>query len=233
MDDEPSMRVAFSADSTRLYSVTLDRLRAWELRTDTATGRLRAERLELPGRGDRHFRDSTTAEIFDGGERWLSISREPRSRRPSWVQGRFDSVEIESRGGVRSRRQRAAREPGRPLAGLGQLARAGRRRSRASARTIRPSCCRSPARRRLRSVRTAACSRSAERRRSVSTTSARCASSIRSSAVRSGRCPLNSRSCTGRALCAVALPPDEVLIVDTTTGAELATLPASSFILWA
>src|SRR5262249_54009758 len=29
MDDEPAMRLAFSADSTRLYSVTPDRLRAW------------------------------------------------------------------------------------------------------------------------------------------------------------------------------------------------------------
>jgi WD40 repeat protein len=36
----------------------------------------------------------------------------------------------------------------------------------------------------------------------------------------------------GSSLCAVALPPDEILIVDTKTGAELATLPASSCILW-
>ena len=94
MDDEPSMRLAFSADSTRLYSITLDRLRAWELRTDPLTSRLRAERVELPGRGDRHFRDSTSAEIFDGGERWLSIWREPRARRPSWAAG---SVRFHSR----------------------------------------------------------------------------------------------------------------------------------------
>jgi WD40 repeat protein len=36
----------------------------------------------------------------------------------------------------------------------------------------------------------------------------------------------------GSSLCAVVLPPDEILIVDTTTGAKLATLPASSYILW-
>jgi hypothetical protein len=97
MDDEPSMRLAFSADTTRLYSVTLDRLRAWELRTDAATNGLRVKELELPARGDRHFRDSTSAEIFDDGGRWLSISKEPRARRPSLSQGRFDSLEIESR----------------------------------------------------------------------------------------------------------------------------------------
>jgi WD40 repeat protein len=36
----------------------------------------------------------------------------------------------------------------------------------------------------------------------------------------------------GSSLCAVALPPEEILLVDTATGAELARLPASSFILW-
>jgi WD40 repeat protein len=36
----------------------------------------------------------------------------------------------------------------------------------------------------------------------------------------------------GSSLCAIALPPEEILLVDTATGAELARLPASSFILW-
>ena len=36
----------------------------------------------------------------------------------------------------------------------------------------------------------------------------------------------------GSSLCAVVLPPDEILIVDTKTGAKLATLPASSYMLW-
>jgi WD40 repeat protein len=33
-------------------------------------------------------------------------------------------------------------------------------------------------------------------------------------------------------LCAVALPPDEIRLVDPETGTELARLPANSFILW-
>jgi WD40 repeat protein len=37
----------------------------------------------------------------------------------------------------------------------------------------------------------------------------------------------------GSSLCVIALPPDELLIVDTKTGAELALLPARSCILWA
>lgn len=36
----------------------------------------------------------------------------------------------------------------------------------------------------------------------------------------------------GSRLCAVTLPPDGVLLVDTTTGAELASLPAGPHILW-
>jgi len=97
MDDKAALRVAWSADSSRLVAVTTEGVRAWELRTDAATGRLRTERLELPGMGDRNFPEASTAEIFDGGRRWISSSREPVSGRPSWILGRFDAPGIESR----------------------------------------------------------------------------------------------------------------------------------------
>src|SRR6185369_4198819 len=46
---------------------------------------------------DRLFTGATTAEIFDGGRRWLSIQRGARSERPSWILGRFEAAGIESR----------------------------------------------------------------------------------------------------------------------------------------
>jgi WD40 repeat protein len=231
MDDEPALRIAFSADSTRLYAITLDRLRAWELRKDPVTSRLRAARLELPGLGDRHFRDSTSAEIFDGGERWLSIWREPRARRPSWAEGRFASNEIESRGELEPGgndprvspdgrwlawgnwhghdaviRRIGSRDPPvvLPIAGSAQVA-------------FSPDS-------RLLAV------GGSDEFRFYDVGTLRVVHSI----LRQPSRPLSPTFAfmRGSSLCAVALPPEEILLVDTATGAELARLPASSFILW-
>ena len=231
MDDEPSMRVAFSADSKRLTSITLDRLRAWELRTDPATSRLRAEELTLLARGDRHFRDSNSAEIFDGGERWLSISREPRARRPSWAQGRFDSLEIESGGEI----DPGANDPrvspdGRWLAWGNWQAKdvAITRLGSHDPPVVLPIAGSA-------SVAFSADSRllavgGAEEIRFYDVGTLRVVHSIRRNPSR----PLRPEFAfmRGSSLCAIALPPDEILIVDTKTGAELATLPARSCILW-
>jgi serine/threonine protein kinase/WD40 repeat protein len=231
MDDEPSMRLAFNANSTRLYSITQDRLRAWELRTDPATSRLRAEELTLPARGDRHFRNSSSAEIFDGGQRWLSISTEPGARRPSWMQGRFDSLEIESRREIDSGGNEPRVSPdGRWLAWGNWQARdvAITRLGSHDPPVVLPiegsaSVAFSPDSRLL-------AVGGAEELRFYEVDTLRLVHSIPRHPSR----PLRPEFAfmRGSSLCAVALPPDEILIVDTKTGAELATLPASSCILW-
>jgi len=231
MDDQPAMRIAFSADSTRLYAITQDRLKAWELRSDAATNRLHADSIELPGLGDRHFRDSTSAEIFDGGERWLSIWKEPRAARPSWAQGRFASNEIDSRGELEPGGNDPRVSPdGRWLAwgnwhGHDAVI---RRMGSHDPPVVLPiagsaSIAFSPDSRLL-------AVGGAEEIRFYDVGTLRVVHSILRQPSRS----LSPRFAfmRGSSLCAVALPPDEILLVDTKTGAELARLPASSFILW-
>jgi len=231
MHDEPALRVAFSADSTRLYAITEDRLRAWTLRMDPSTSRLGAFRLDLPGHGDRRFRGSTSAEIFGGGERWLTISKEPGARRPTWVQGRFGSTDIESRGELDSGGSDPRVSPdGRWLAWGNWHARdaAIKRLGSHDPPVVLPidgsaSVEFSPDSRLLAVGGT-------EELRYYDVGTLRVAHSI----PRHPNRPLRpvfafmSRS----SFCAVALPPDEILIVDTATGAEVARLPARSAILW-
>jgi WD40 repeat protein len=231
MDDESSMRLAFSADGTRLYSITRDRVRTWTLRTDPLTGRLRAEEIALPARGDRHFRNSTSAEIFDGGERWLSISTEPRAHRPSWTQGRFDSVEIESRGETDTGGNEPHVSPdGRWLAWGNWQAKdvAITRLGSHDPAVVLPitgsaTVAFSPDSRLL-------AAGGAEEIRFYDVDTLRLVHSIPRRPSR----PLRPEFAFmhGSSLCAIALPPDEILIVDTKTGAKLATLPATSCILW-
>jgi WD40 repeat protein len=231
MHDEAVMRVAFSGDSTRLYAITLDRLRAFSLRTDSSTGRLQAERLELPRLGDRHFRNSTSAEIFDGGERWLSISQEPGAARPSWACGRFGSDEIESKGELGSGGNDPRVSPdGRWLAWGNWHAKDAaitRFGSRDPAAVLpiagSTAVAFSPDSRLL------AVGGEAEIRfYDVGTLR------IEHSILRHPSRPLVPEFAfmRGSSLCAVTLPPDEILIVDSKTGAELALLPARSCILW-
>ena len=231
MDDEPANRIAFNADATRLYAITLDRLRAWEVGMDPATRRLRVEELELPARGDRHFRDSSSAEIFDGGKRWLSIWREPRAPRPSWVQGRFESIEIESGRQIGPGGDEPRVSPdGRWLAWGNWHANdvAITRLGSHEPPVVLPimgsaSVAFSPDSRLL-------AVGGAEELRFYDVGTLRVVHSIRRHPSR----PLRPQFAfmRGSSLCAVALPPDEILIVDTTTGAEIATLPASSCSLW-
>jgi WD40 repeat protein len=231
MDDEPSMRLAFSADSRRLYSITLDRVRAWNLRTDTATSPLRAHELELPARGDRRFRDANSAVIFDGGERWLSISTEPGARRPSWAAGRFDSPKIDSRGEIDPGGNEPRVSPdGRWLAWGNWQAKdvAITRLGSHDPPVVLPIAGSA-------SVAFSADSRllavgGPEEIRFYDVDTLHVAHSIRRNPSR----PLRPEFAfmRGSTLCAVALPPDEILIVDTTTGAEIAVLPARSCILW-
>lgn len=231
MDDEPALSVAFSGDSTRLYAVTPDRLRAWDLRTDAATGRLRAERLELPGHGDRLFRDATTAEIFDGGERWLSVSREPRSGRPSWILGRFDAAGIESQKEFDPGGNEPHVSPDDRWLAWGNWH--GRDVSIARLGSHDP-----PVVLPMASSATVAFSPDgrllavggAEEIRFHEVGTWRVAYSFPRRPIRP--LPPEFAFMHGSRLCAVTLPPDELMIVDTATGAELARFPAGTRILW-
>ncbi|HEX4824323.1 MAG TPA: WD40 repeat domain-containing serine/threonine-protein kinase [Candidatus Polarisedimenticolaceae bacterium] len=231
MDDAPALRIAFSADATRLYAITLDRLCAWELRTDPSTSRLRAERIELPGLGDRHFRDATSAEIFDGGERWLSIWRGPTAGHWSWAEGRFASDEIDARGELEPGSNDPRVSPdGRWLAWgnwHGHDAAIRRMGSHDPPVVLKVagsvSVAFSPDSRLL------AVGGSEEIRfYDVGTLN------VVHTIPRQPSRPLSPviSFTRGSSLCAITLPPEEILLADTATGSELARLPASSFILW-
>ena len=231
MDDAPVLRVAFTADSKRLSAITQDGLRAWELRTDPATSRLSATRLELPGLGDRHFRDSSSAEIFDGGERWLSIWTASRARRPSWAQGRFGSVDIDAHGEADA----GANEP--RVSPDGRWLAWGNWHGRDAA-IARLGSRDPPARLPIAGSASVAFSPDsrvlaiggAEELRLYDVATLRAIHSIPRHPSRP--LPPEFAFAHRSSVCAVALPPEEILIVDTTTGAELAVIPASSFILW-
>jgi WD40 repeat protein len=195
------------------------------------TDRLRAEELELPAHGDRHFRNSSSAEIFDGGQRWLSISTEPRSRRTSWTQGRFDSQDIESGEEIDS----SANDP--RVSPDGRWLAWGNWHGRDAAITRLGSHDPPVV---LPIAGSASVGFSADSHmlatggpedvRFYEVGTLRLVHSI----LRRPSRPLRPEFAFMHAssLCAVALPPDEILLVDTKTGAELATLPARSCILW-
>ena len=230
MDGESSLRVAFSSDDARLCAVTRDRLHVWSLGTDAATGRLRPERLELPGNGERLFRDSSAADIFDGGDRWLAVMKDPRSSRRSWICGRFDSVAIESReafdiGGDEPR-----------VSADGKWLASGNWRSR-DASVVRLGSNDPPVDLPMAGSVTVGFTPDSrllavggeEEIRFYEVGTWRAVHTIRRHSIR----PLAPQFAfmRGSSLCAAALPPDEVLIIDTATGAELATLPAGPHVL--
>jgi WD40 repeat protein len=101
MHNEMAHRLAFAADSRRLYSITPDRLLAWRIETDPETG-LRTDPHEIPSDGQRGFNnaDYGAIGIDSSGERWLSAALNPESRRWSWISGRFDSTPVEFMGTV-------------------------------------------------------------------------------------------------------------------------------------
>jgi WD40 repeat protein len=90
---EPTLRVAFSADGTRLHAVTLNQLRGWRMQAEP--GRLRAEPLDLPDRGVRPFRETRSAGVFAGGDGWLAAMGGRAGGPASWIRGRFDSPEVD------------------------------------------------------------------------------------------------------------------------------------------
>jgi serine/threonine protein kinase/WD40 repeat protein len=104
MNNEMSHRLAFTADSGRLFSITPDRLAAWRFESDPETG-LRTEPCEIPAKGLRGFSNTDYALIGMGpnGERWLSAALDPESRSWRWISGRFDSTTFEFIGAVTPR----------------------------------------------------------------------------------------------------------------------------------
>jgi serine/threonine protein kinase len=100
MNDEMSLGVSFTADSRGIHAVTRDRLRAWRIEEDQATGGFAAARADVPGRGDRTFRSAVTGGTFANGDQWVTIGKDPSSHLPSWIHGRFDSTEFAASGGL-------------------------------------------------------------------------------------------------------------------------------------
>jgi serine/threonine protein kinase/WD40 repeat protein len=90
---DPTLRVAFSADGTRLHAVSTSRLHAW--RVHPGEGGLRADPLDLPGGGVRAFRGTRTAGLYPDGEGWLAVLQPAAGGGPSWIRGRFDTPEVE------------------------------------------------------------------------------------------------------------------------------------------
>jgi WD40 repeat protein len=89
---EPTLRVRFNRDGTRLHAVGPNALQAWHTRPHE--GGLDFADIELPSRGTPPFRDLQTAGLSADGDGWLAV-RWAANGDSSWIRGRFDSVAIE------------------------------------------------------------------------------------------------------------------------------------------
>jgi serine/threonine protein kinase/WD40 repeat protein len=93
LSEEPTLRVRFNRDGTRLHAVSPNMLQGWSVRPHD--GGLELDALELPSRAAPPFADIQTAGFSPDGEQWLAVRRASNGD-PSWIRGRFDSVGIEA-----------------------------------------------------------------------------------------------------------------------------------------
>lgn len=230
MDDEGSLRLAFSGDSRQLYSVTPERLRVWRTEANLETGFLQTEAVEQPQDGRRGYTDSVVAGIFPERKRWLAVALNPKTRNWSWINGSFDSTEIEFLDGI------TANSHAPEFSKDGKWLAWGNWRRR-NAYVLRLGTNNPPIELPVQGSATAAFSpdsrllviggsdevqfyRTSEWRRFQSLP----------------RHPVSQLppffAFTGDSqICAASLPPNHVLLIDTATGKELATLPAATHIL--
>ena len=226
-----TLRVRFNRDGTRLHAVGPSTLQGWRVRAH-ASG-LEVGDLELPRREAPPFDDIQTAGFSPDGEQWVAV-RPTTNGDPSWIRGRFDSVEVGSpipfaRGGSAP----DVSADGRWLAwGTWGAERAGVTVRRLDAQSDEPpvwiagsgaaTTAFSP------DVRVLAVGDS-EQVRLFEVGTWRLLQAFPRRPIQ----PLPPQfafSSDGR-LCAATLPPDRVLLLDTVKGEELATLPAAPHIV--
>jgi serine/threonine protein kinase/WD40 repeat protein len=230
MVDQDVLSVAFSPDSKRLYAVTPDHPLAWRIDADRATGFPRTESLDLPFSGERRFLGTPTAGIFANGEQWLAVRMDRQRSGGAWIHGRFDSPGIESTEGFETGGSEPKVSPdGRWLAWGNWHAR--------NAAVTRLGARDPPIV--LPSAGSATVAFSPDNRllavggvrelRFYETVSWRSVLSIPRTPARP--LPPQFAFAHDSRVCAVALPPDRMIILDTRTGQELAELPAGGHLL--
>jgi hypothetical protein len=84
---EPTVPLAFTADSTQLRAITTRRLLAWSLQ-GTPTLVVDRPRALVP------FEESAVGAISAEGERWIALGPDPRTGRLSWLTGAFDAGQV-------------------------------------------------------------------------------------------------------------------------------------------
>jgi serine/threonine protein kinase/WD40 repeat protein len=97
MTNEMSHRIVFHPSSHTLLSVTPNGVRAWEIRTDPLTDKTIYKPLALPADGRALFAnvDVSLTGLSQDGKWWLSAAPEPTTRSRFWIRGTFDSIDRE------------------------------------------------------------------------------------------------------------------------------------------
>lgn len=234
MKDEMAHRLAFDRDAEQLVAVTPHRLRAWRIRVPPTTDQLETDALPLRAQGDRGFQnvDVSMAGVTPDGKRWLAVATDSTNGGWYWISGRFDNTDV---------LHLAATTPGSygPEFSADQRWLAwGNWRGR-DAYVLALGTDEGERRVRLPIVGSASVAFSPDNRmlavggseeiRFLEVGSWRMLHSF--ARLPGGQLPPHMTFMSDSKLSAVVLPPDQVTLVNTVTGAKLATLPGESRIL--